>query len=391
MPTGLAALAARAYMMLPERLASRVLPGNVRYDPATLEVATAAEGPGARLLVAPVNFAGQGHAWARAVERYTPHARAVSLAYRHAQDGYGFATDVSLPAPAYALSRSWHRRQRAAILEGFTHVLAETGRPPAGAPYAGSPERHLVDLMEGGVRVAYLAHGTDVRVPSQHAAANPDSPFSTGDHAQWERQAVANIALVRELKIPAFVSTPDLFAFLPEATWLPVVVDAAHWASAMPVLRRERPVVVHAPSSGALKGSDLIDPELTAMHDAGVIEYRRIRGIPAEGMPEIYRDADIVLDQFRIGGYGVAACEAMAAGRIVVGHVSRDVRERVAEETGSALPVVESRGRDIGRVIRSILGDRDRYAGIAAAGRAFVADVHDGRRSAHALAGFLAS
>lgn len=389
MPGGLFALGARAYGLLPEALSSRVLPPRLRYDPSALPVAENDRRERDGLLIAPTNFAGQGDAWARAVERARPSTRAVSLAFRAPGTGFGFPVDVEVPASAYVLSRSWHDRQTRAIAAGFSHVLVEAGRPPAGGPYRAPLARQLRDLIASGVRVAYLAHGTDVRVPSVHAAAHPDSPFRSGDHEPLEMQARANIALIEDLGIDAFVSTPDLFEFLPGATWLPVVVDPAAWRATSPVLQRARPIVVHAPSSGPMKGSDAVDPAMAALHDAGTIEYRRIRGVPAAQMPEIYREADIVLEQFRIGGYGVAACEAMAAGRVVVGHVAPDVRRRVSDAAGLDLPIVESAAADIGRVVADIVERPAGFAARAAEGPAFVDALHDGTASARAMSGFL--
>src|SRR5665811_2516908 len=83
-----------------------------------------------------------------------------------------------------------------------------------------------------------------------------------------------------------------------------------------------------------MKGSDLIDPLLERLHADGVIEYRRVQDIEPKEMPAIYGDADIVVDQLALGSYGVAACEAMAAGRIVLGHVSEQVRSAAQEAAG---------------------------------------------------------
>jgi len=313
------------------------------------------------------------------------------MAYRFPDLGFGFPVDVGIPPSAYALSKSWHRRQMAAIEAGFSHVLVEAGRAPAGAPYRQSLAGQLTTLREAGVRTAYLAHGTDVRVPSLHAVTHPDSPFRSGDHSALERQARSNIAIIQELGMPAFISTPDLLEFLPDAVWLPVVVDPNRWATDRPVLARRRPIVVHAPSSGPMKGSDAIDPVMVALDREGLIEYRRVRGVTSADMPDLYRGADIVLEQFRIGGYGVAACEAMAAGRVVIGHVAPEVRELASEAARMAVPIVESTAASLERVVRRVVRERDQFAALAATGPSFVRALHDGAASADALRAFLAT
>jgi len=138
-----------------------------------------------------------------------------------------------------------------------------------------------------------------------------------------------------------------------------------------------------------MKGSDLVDPVLRRLDAEGLVSYRRVEGVPFAQMGDVYRDADIVLDQFRIGDYGVAACEAMAAGRLVIAHVSDHSREHVRAATGLELPIVESLAGELDVVIRRLLTERKSYQDVAARGVAFVEAVHSGRRSAEVLAPFL--
>ena len=96
-----------------------------------------------------------------------------------------------------------------------------------------------------------------------------------------------------------------------------------------------------------------------------------------------------VLDQFAVGGYGVAACEAMASGRLVMGHVDERTRAEVRDRTGLELPVHEATPESLEAELRRFIADPAAFAPTRTAGPAFVAAVHDGRRSAAALAPFL--
>jgi len=377
--------------VIPERLLVRILPGRLRYCVGDTPVATA---PNAeiRLLIAPMNFAGQGRRWAQAVTDNVPSAAAANLAVR-LNDGFGFEADTTVDGAPYAFSTDWNRRQFAAC-QDFSHVIIEAERHPYGRIYAQSVAGQARRLADAGVQVAMLCHGSDIRLPSRHLASEPDSPFAPG---LWEltptleHQARQNRALLDELGLPTFVSTPGLLDDVPDARWVPVVVDPARWAVATPPLERAVPIVAHAPTNPIVKGSDLIDPVLKRMHEDGEIEYVRVQGVPSAEMPRVYGNADIVLDWFRMGEYGVAACEALAAGRVVVSHVNERVRERVHAATGFHLPIVQARAAEVADVIRDILANRDRYRQQAALGPAFVAAVHDGRRSAEALTPFLLS
>ncbi|MGO2739557.1 MAG: glycosyltransferase family 4 protein, partial [Cellulosimicrobium funkei] len=101
------------------------------------------------------------------------------------------------------------------------------------------------------------------------------------------------------------------------------------------------------------------------------------------------RRADVVLDQFALGSYGVAACEAMAAGRVVVSHVSDQVRDEVRRSTGTDLPVVQAEAGSLRAVLLRLLDDRDAARDAASRGPELVRRLHDGRAAAAALAPFL--
>lgn len=391
--------AARAAVRrLPEWAVQRLAPGALPFASSDVPVAPPVPATPVRLFVGPANYAGQGYAWARVAERL-PGVGAVDMTAEPAA-GFRFPTDQCVPATVYGASRRWQRGQKAYV-ERFTHVIIEAQRALLGTLLAtpAQPNGAFAEarmLLGRGTRVATLCHGSDIRVPSRHLAATPWSPF--GD-AGWDlvpqleaitRANERGLAELRAAGVPTFVSTPDLLLDQPEATWLPVVVDPQVWRTQAPPLERAVPLVVHAPSASALKGSALVEPVLQDLDRRGWITYRRVEGVPAAQMPALYRDADIVLDQFTLGIYGVAACEAMAAGRVVVSHVTEQVRTAAREARGLDMPVVEATPATLADVISAVLDDRAGAAERAAtAGPRFVTDLHDGAASARVLAEFL--
>jgi hypothetical protein len=356
------------------------LRGPVRDEPPRPEVPSTP----VRLLVGPANFAGQAWAWARAAEQHLDGVGATVVAVRRGL--LDFPADYPVPMPVYR-SPSWSVAQRDWVVREFTHVLIDGVRPLLGPLYGNNCGRELDALSAAGLAVGLIAHGSDIRLPSRHRELYPRSPFdpdhpnTRGLQAQAERLGSVFLGFDG----PTFVSTPDLLDFAPRATWLPVVVDEARWASEHPVLERPRPVVVHVPSNPFLKGSHLVDGPLQEMSDRGLIEYRRLEGVPPEQMPAVVADADIVLDQFVLGLYSVMAVQGMFAGRLVVAHVADRVRARVPGE----LPIVEAGPQDVVAVLERVLDDRDAARATAAAGLTYARQVHDGTLSARTLAPFL--
>lgn len=343
-----------------------------------------------RLLVGPANFAGQGTRWARAFEQRVPTAKATSFAFfRGALD---YPVDYGVPARTYRRNHRWRLNFYNHVVRNYTHVLLEAARPIFGPLHGPDGSFEIPHLLTRGLRVGLIAHGSDVRIPSRHAQSEPWSPFPDLEDENvelLERNATRAVELFTSYPGSVYVSTPDLLDYVPNATWCPVIVDVDAWRSDAPVLEHDKPVVAHAPSKSAMKGSELIDPIMRRLAEQGLITYRRVEGVDPADMPAVYRDADIVLDQFRIGSYGVAACEAMAAGRIVVGHIAQHVRDRVAADTGLELPMVDATPDTVEQVVRDLIANRERGREIAARGPAYVQKVHDGRWSAEALASFV--
>jgi hypothetical protein len=380
--------------VVPQRLLVRLLPARLRFDPSRAVALTTPRPGESRLLVGPANAAGQSWAIAHAIDENLPDVGAVSMSAA-VNPRFNFPADYTVPIGAYHWSKAWQRSERLLVEGEFSHVLVESGRRMFGDGFPGSAASEIADLRRHGVRVGLLFYGSDIRLPSRHALASAWSPFRDELWSltpQLQSVASRNARLVETSGCPAFVVTPDLLLDLANATWVPLVIDTAAWATDTAPLSGSRiPRVAHAPTSSAVKGSDLVDPILARLESEGLVEYVRVSGVSAAEMRSIYKGVDIVLDQFRMGIYGVAACEAMAAGRIVVSHVGEFTRRYVAEKSGRTLPIVEATPDTLEGVLREILGKPAKYLQLAKDGVAYAGELHDGRRSAEALQSFLAS
>ena len=338
-----------------------------------------------RVYIAPTNYAGQGFLWARSLEAADPRVGARNMAITLPGD-YAFRADTPVSIAAFNSSEAWGEAEWKAA-QHFTHVLVEAERPMFGRRFGHDLRAEVAALEAAGLSVAFICHGNDIRDPDRHAALTPWSLFPEDPRTEFFRsEARKNLALITEFGNPVFVSTPDLSADVPHATWCPVIVDLERFGGQTPpVFSQERVRVVHASSDPFGKGTNYIEPALAPLITSGMIDYRLVTATPAAEMPAVFAAADIVIDQFRAGSYGVAACEAMASGRVVLGHVMPVARDFITQQTGLELPIVEATPDTLRAVVEELAANPDRAREIGEAGRHYVTNVHTGKASARAL------
>ncbi|PIR33695.1 MAG: hypothetical protein COV36_02210 [Alphaproteobacteria bacterium CG11_big_fil_rev_8_21_14_0_20_44_7] len=133
----------------------------------------------------------------------------------------------------------------------------------------------------------------------------------------------------------------------------------------------EKPLIVHAPTSRNLKGTEHIIKALEKLTDNGYkFDFKLVQNLPHEKAKELYASADIILDQIRVGWYGITALEAMAMGKIAVCYVKEEYDPK------HKIPLVSANLDNIYDNVKHILDNKDYYRKIAAKGRKFVEENH---------------
>lgn len=347
--------------------------------------------PRPRLRIGTTNSAGQATEWAHALMREYPRAVADS-AWLKLDSTQNYAADEVF-TQTQALTRFWQERLKAKLINRYTHVLSESGRPIVGNALGKYFWQETDWLTAQGIRQGLVFHGSDIRNPREHARLEPWSPFRgeldedlTELTHKLQRRVDHLLPHVLAFDGPVFVTTADLFDYLPDATWLPLTVDTRLWHNPVPPMAHGKtPVVLHVPSKEAIKGSDLVDRACEQLQARGLIRYVRDTDIPHEQVRALVLGADIVIDQLRIGDYGLAAVEAMSAGRAVIGHLA----DRVAERYPGEPPIVRATPDTLEAVLTDLISDPERIADLGARGRTYAEEFHDGRRAADVLAEFM--
>ena len=168
------------------------------------------------------------------------------------------------------------------------------------------------------------------------------------------------------------VGSYDAIRWVPEAEVIPPGVDLGAIEPAPPS-DRERPLIVHAPSSRRRKGSE----HVIAAVDGLDADLDLVEGLRHDEAFERYRAADIVVDQLNAGWYGLFAIEAMALGKPVVTFLHDEAVRRTEEAFGTRVPIVSATAETLREALRPLVSDAGRRRELGAASRAYVERVHD--------------
>ena len=168
------------------------------------------------------------------------------------------------------------------------------------------------------------------------------------------------------------VGSYDAIRWVPEAEVIPPGVDLGAIEPAPPS-DRERPLIVHAPSSRRRKGSEHVIAAVEGL-DA---DLDLVEGLRHDEAFERYRAADIVVDQLNAGWYGLFAIEAMALGKPVVTFLHDEAVRRTEEAFGTRVPIVSATAETLREALRPLVSDAGRRRELGAASRAYVERVHD--------------
>jgi glycosyltransferase involved in cell wall biosynthesis len=171
------------------------------------------------------------------------------------------------------------------------------------------------------------------------------------------------------------VGSYDAIRWVPGATVIPPGIDLSNLTPAPPS-DRERPVILHAPSSRGRKGTEHVIAAVEGL-DA---DLEIVEGLHHDEAFERYRNADIVVDQLHAGWYGLFAIECMALGKPVVTFLHEEAVRRTEEAFATTVPIVSVSAETLRDQLRPLVADAAERRRLGKASRAYVELVHDQER-----------
>ncbi|MFQ5734169.1 MAG: glycosyltransferase family 1 protein [Planctomycetaceae bacterium] len=223
-------------------------------------------------------------------------------------------------------------------------------------------QRDLGWLKRRGIGVVMTYQGNDAR---QGDICRDRFEISAADHAphaytpESDRRKRLQIATVGRYADQIFALNPDLLHVLPkDAAFLPYANLDVHAARrvAPPLADGRPPVVLHAPTNRAMKGTQFLVDAVERLRREGVeFEFQLVENLSHAEAQRLYERADLLVDQLLVGWYGGLALELMALGRPVICYVRESDLTCLPTAMRGELPIVNATPKSIYDVLKEWL------------------------------------
>lgn len=227
-------------------------------------------------------------------------------------------------------------------------------------------------IMGLGKKMIMHHWGNDVRF---HDTARLNNPYVyTGDSPPNEtiRAKLTNItryikqAVVQDYEVYEYVAP-----FYEKVHVVPIAIDLSAF---QPVYgqTRSKPLVIHAPTNPEFKGTAYIENAISELQGVHDFEYRRIEQLSHTQAIQLYREADIIVDQVRCGSYGLLSVETMALGKPVIAYIRDDLIAKFPPD----LPIYNANPDNLKDRLGQLLANPALRIELGVKGRKFVETYH---------------
>lgn len=243
----------------------------------------------------------------------------------------------------------------------------------------------LVLLRASGKKVFFHFRGSEARLasvfeqcsPYNYVKENPSDIFSK--YLEVEQKAFINFVCGVCNKV--FVVDHEIQTYVPGSLIVPRVLNLKKWEY-IGVNLSDTLKVVHAPSNPISKGTTVVLSTIEKLKAEGIsIDFRLVENTTHEKAAETYRWADVVIDQLRVGWYGVLAVEAMALGKAVVTFIRDDLKHYLPYP----LPLAIANPDNLYQVLKELISNKEELHSLGLRGRKYVEEIHDSGHVAEIL------
>jgi glycosyltransferase involved in cell wall biosynthesis len=229
-------------------------------------------------------------------------------------------------------------------------------------------------LKKSGKKMIVHHHGSEVRSLSVARSLNPYVCVKP----EWtEKKIHENLKLLSDYIDHAIVQDYELESYVKdyykEVHVIPNAINPEEFQPRYPE-SNPSPLIVHAPTLRNLKGTEFVLDAVNELKSSGIPhDFKLIEGMSHQETKQLLLQADIVIDQLRIGACGYITIEAMALGKPVICYIRDDLLKKYPE----AFPVINANPDTITNVLKDVINKKNEWKQLGVKGRSYVENFHN--------------
>ncbi|QKY71102.1 glycosyltransferase family 4 protein [Lentibacillus sp. CBA3610] len=229
-------------------------------------------------------------------------------------------------------------------------------------------------LKRAGKKMIVHHHGSEIRLKS---AAQTNNPYVRIKPEWTEAKINQNVNMLAKYSDHAIVQDYELESYIKNTYKhvhvIPHTIDANQYTPHYPSPKNTPPLVVHAPTSRHIKGTEFILNAVNELKHSGFsFQFQLIEGVSNAEAKNLLSRADIVIDQLLIGASGYISSEAMAHGKPVICYIRPDLVSKYPRE----LPIVNANPDTITAVLKDLLQSQEKWKELGVKGRQYIENHH---------------
>lgn len=235
-------------------------------------------------------------------------------------------------------------------------------------------DRTDLEMLNRANKSLFMQHwGSEVRFYSQARKLNPYAKAKVMNEESIKYRLERLSRHIRH----CFVADRELHEyvknFYENVYIIPSMIDLSMYQPEENTTLHPKPLIVHAPTSQEIKGTKYILQAVEHLKSHYEFDFQLVHGMSHKEAMEIYRKADIIIDQLHIGSYGLFAVECMAMGKPVICWISDYMQDNYPED----LPIISANPDNVVNKLEYVLQNQDMLPEIGRQGRKYVERYHD--------------
>lgn len=231
----------------------------------------------------------------------------------------------------------------------------------------------LALINELGKKIVMQHWGSDVRQQTKAKKNSPNVKVKVLDENSIKNELEQFSKLIKN----CIVSDYELYEYVKEhyenVYVIPPCINLNKFKNLNYKKNRDKLLVVHAPTDREVKGTEYIINAVYDLKNIYDLDFILIENLRNEEALEIYKEADIVIDQLLIGSYGLVAIESMAMGKTVISYINDYMKTKYPID----LPIISANIDNIKFKLESLIKKKEQLNEIGEKGRVYVEKYHD--------------